>query len=80
MESSNTYPDSPLDQDEAAFPCKGCGEVKHTPTPYASLLLVMPLSIGLESVANPASSCRYLRKGKRLNWVRFDASDGIRYS
>ncbi|KAF7507411.1 hypothetical protein GJ744_010470 [Endocarpon pusillum] len=27
MDSPTAYPDSPLDPDEAAYPCKGCGEV-----------------------------------------------------
>lgn len=32
MESPTATPDSPLDPDEAAYPCKGCGEVSiHTP-------------------------------------------------
>lgn len=28
MESPGTYPDSPMDVDEAVYPCKGCGEVR----------------------------------------------------
>lgn len=27
------FPDSPMEQDEAAYPCKGCGEVLHQPSP-----------------------------------------------
>lgn len=27
MDSPTSYPESPLDPDEAAYPCKGCGEV-----------------------------------------------------
>jgi len=27
MEHMQAYPESPLDPDEAAYPCKGCGEV-----------------------------------------------------
>ncbi len=30
MDSSSTFPDSPMEPDEAVFPCKGCGEVCHT--------------------------------------------------
>lgn len=27
MESPGAYPESPLDQDDVVYPCKGCGEV-----------------------------------------------------
>src|SRR5947209_11259370 len=30
MDSPVAYPDSPLDQDDIAYPCKGCGEVCNT--------------------------------------------------
>ena len=35
MESPTGYPDSPMEQDDAAYPCKGCGEV---PTPCLQLM------------------------------------------
>ena len=38
MESSAGYPDSPLEQDDAAYPCKGCGEVRHQPSPCLQLM------------------------------------------
>ena len=28
MESPAAYEDSPMEQDEVAYPCKGCGEVR----------------------------------------------------
>lgn len=31
MESSAGYPDYPVEQDDAPFPCKGCGEVRSPP-------------------------------------------------
>lgn len=31
MESPAGIPESPLDQDDAAYPCKGCGEVPAPP-------------------------------------------------
>ena len=45
MESSAGYPDSPMDQDEAAFPCKGCGEVcqKKMDGPQTELEPCLPL-------------------------------------
>jgi hypothetical protein len=27
MESPGGYPESPLDQDDVVYPCKGCGEI-----------------------------------------------------
>lgn len=31
MENSAAYPDSPMEQDDAPIPCKGCGEVQPPP-------------------------------------------------
>jgi hypothetical protein len=31
MELPAGYPESPLEPDEVVFPCKGCGEVRHSP-------------------------------------------------
>ena len=31
MELPAGYPESPMDPDEVVFPCKGCGEVRHSP-------------------------------------------------
>lgn len=28
MDSPNTYPESPMDQEDVVYPCKGCGEVR----------------------------------------------------
>jgi len=28
MDSPAAYPESPMEQDDAAYPCKGCGEVR----------------------------------------------------
>jgi hypothetical protein len=32
MESPGAYPESPLDQDDVVYPCKGCGEVALFPS------------------------------------------------
>jgi hypothetical protein len=37
MDSPTTNPDSPLDPDEAAYPCKGCGEVSMPATKCCNL-------------------------------------------
>ena len=31
MELPAGYPESPMEPDEVVFPCKGCGEVRHSP-------------------------------------------------
>ena len=39
MDSPAGYPESPMEQDDAAYPCKGCGEVRSTPLIFSSCLL-----------------------------------------
>ena len=51
--SISTYPESPLESEEAAYPCKGCGEVCRPDLTGASVL----------------SEDRFWRKGKRLSLV-----------
>lgn len=46
MDMSAVYPDSPLEQDDVPFPCKGCGEVHHSP-------LVPILSDSSAPIADP---------------------------
>ena len=42
MESSAGLPESPMEADDIAYPCKGCGEVCHTPPFCLSPDLAMP--------------------------------------
>ncbi len=35
-DSSNGYPESPMEQDDNPYPCKGCGEVQPTPLIHSS--------------------------------------------
>ena len=67
MDSSSAFPDSPMEPEEAAYPCKGCGEVCPTPPCYLS---AMPHP-GLSWSAN---SCNFYldtrgRKGFRTWYV-----------
>lgn len=42
MESSAGFPESPMEADDIAYPCKGCGKVCNTPPLCLSADLAMP--------------------------------------
>ena len=63
MESPAGYPDSPMEQDDASYPCKGCGEVRETP-----LLTSAPHAIS--ETADVRRLCfRFWKKARRSNLV-----------
>ena len=62
---SASFPESPMEQDDIAYPCKGCGEVCHTPLDCLSAM--PPPDAGCH--ANKAT-VRYSKKGKPSNLVR----------
>ncbi len=47
MDSSTGLPESPMEQDDPAYPCKGCGEVR-PPTPL-SCFSPSPSDVGLDA-------------------------------
>lgn len=68
MDSPAAYPESPMEQDDAAYPCKGCGEVRLSHfdnglTPGLTFILTM-----LDRTH------RFLKKGRLLNSVRTTVS------
>ena len=56
-----TYPDSPLESEEAAYPCKGCGEVC---LPDLSGAFVL-------------NEDRFWRRAKRLNLVSMISMNAV---
>lgn len=69
MEASTGFPDSPMEQDEAAFPCKGCGEVPPPPPAAFSTFSCTALVRGPQLLIMCMWS-RSWRRARRLNWVR----------
>lgn len=62
---SASFPESPLEQDDIAYPCKGCGEVCHTP--LGCLSAMPPPDAGRHT---DTATFRYSKKGKPSNLVR----------
>ena len=75
MESAG-LPESPMEQDDIAYLCKGCGEVCHTQPALNSATLAMrpPDSSLHANDVNP--STRFSRKGRLSNLVCPTDSDG----
>lgn len=59
MDTLSHFSDSPMDQDDIVYPCKGCGEVRP--------LLPSALSDMHMRVANGRMTYRFSRKGRLLN-------------
>lgn len=58
MESPMAFPESPMDPDDVAYPCKGCGQVS------------CPTGISWRTVTvADHSPPRFSKKEKHLNWV-----------
>lgn len=64
MELPAGYPDSPLEPDEVVFPCKGCGEVRHSP--HELSLAVCSLMVQPPLLTQPVL-CRFSKRAKHLN-------------
>ena len=60
MDSSSGFPESPMEQDEAAYPCKGCGEVCFRPPCCLSAKPPPVLGWG----ANDGNHTQILEEGK----------------
>lgn len=61
MDTSTVYSDSPMEQDDAPIPCKGCGEVRAPPLSYPSYSLLAELST---PNANDIYAVQILEEGK----------------
>lgn len=73
MDTSTGFPESPMEQDEAVYPCKGCGEVR-CPTPPCCFAAMPPPDLGRDLL----TTCLYqiLEEGKAFELGMFPEHDG----